>query len=231
MIHLIKLELKKGRLSSYFWGPIITYGAIAGFMLLLYFTEGNNTAEPAFLNLTEMLQIIDIFVRGTFIIYASTLLSKLVISEFRDNTMALLFTYPVSRQKLIFAKLSMVFLWTFANVIIANLVVGIVLVPVNAYFGYVSDPLTSQLLYQHGTYVLMQAFGAAGISLLPLYFGMRKKSAPATIVSSFLIGAIVCSNNMGFSLSSIIAIPLTLAVLGILISYMSFRNIDQTDVA
>jgi ABC-type transport system involved in multi-copper enzyme maturation permease subunit len=231
MLHLIKLELKKGRFTGYLWGSLIAYAAIAGLMLLLYLVEGNNAADPPFVDLTELLQAIDLFVRATFIIYASVLLSKLIISEFNDKTMALLFAYPVSRKKIIFAKLSMVFFWTFANVLLANLIIGFILLSVNSKVGYLPETLTLELQIQHGIQVLMQAFGAAGMSLLPLVLGIRKKSVAVTIVSSIIVVMIVNSNNMGFSLSSIIAIPISLAVLGIFVTYMSFRNIDKVDIA
>lgn len=98
MLHLIKLELKKGGLSSYLWGSVVAYAAIAGFMMLIYFVEGPNVQEPIFRSYTEMFETIDLFVRGTFIIYASVMISKLIISEFRDKTITLLFAYPVSRK-------------------------------------------------------------------------------------------------------------------------------------
>ncbi|MDU2239324.1 MAG: ABC transporter permease [Paenibacillus sp.] len=230
MLQLIKLELKKGRLTSYLWGSLIAYIAIAGMMMLIYFVDGANIEEPAFRDYAELLSMIDLLVRATFIVYASVLLSKLIISEFKDKTIALLFAYPVNRKKLIFAKLTMVFVWTFVNVIVANLLIDLIMVGVNTVAGYLSDPLQAELLFNHGLHVLMQAFGAAGMSLLPLVAGLRKKSVPATIVSSIAIVAVVCSNNLGFSLSSIIAVPLSLAALGILITYLSFRQIDRVDV-
>lgn len=230
MLQLIKLELKKGRLTSYLWGSLIAYIAIAGMMMLIYFVDGANIEEPAFRDYADLLSMIDLLVRATFIVYASVLLSKLIISEFKDKTIALLFAYPVSRKKLIFAKLAMVFVWTFVNVIVANLLIDLIMIGVNRVAGYLSDPLQAELLFNHGLQVLMQAFGAAGMSLLPLVAGLRKKSVPATIVSSIAIVAVVCSNNLGFSLSSIIAVPLSLAALGIIITYLSFRHIDRVDV-
>ncbi|WP_178022260.1 ABC transporter permease [uncultured Paenibacillus sp.] len=230
MLQLIKLELKKGRLTSYLWGALIAYFAIAGMMMLIYFVDGANIEEPAFRDHADLLSMIDLLVRATFIVYASVLLSKLIISEFKDKTITLLFAYPVNRKKLIFAKLAMVFVWTFVNVIVANLLVDLIMIGVNSVAGYLSDPLQAELLFNHGLHVLMQAFGAAGMSLLPLVVGLRKKSVPATIVSSIAIVAVVCSNNLGFSLSSIIAIPLSLAALGIIITCLSFRHIDRVDV-
>lgn len=230
MLQLIKLELKKGRFGSYLWGSIIAYFAIAAFVGSMYSFGASQIEEIPFTSMTELLTLIDLVVRGTFIIYASVLLTKLIINEFKDNTISLMFTYPISRRKLIFAKLAMVFGWTFANVVIANLLLDALFVSINSVFQYIPDPLTTELLLNHSLTVLMQAFGAAGMSLLPLVIGLPKKSVPMTITSSIVIVMVVCSNNSGFSLSSIIAIPLSLAVLGIFITYLSFRNIDHVDI-
>lgn len=230
MQHLIKLELKKGSMKGYIWGSLMTYGILGGFLLLIYMVEGKNQVEPVFQSYEEMLGLIDTLVRATFIIYASALISKLIIGEFRNKTMALLFTYPVSRKKLIFSKLTIVFIWTFTNIIVANLLLSSLFLAVNNATGYVDDTMTTTLLYQQGAHVLMHALAAAGMSLLPLAVGMRKKSITSTVISSVFIVMLVCSNNMGFSLSSIIAIPVSLGGLGVLLTYLSFRNIDKVDV-
>ncbi|WP_214627837.1 ABC transporter permease [Paenibacillus agaridevorans] len=230
MLNLIKLELRKGHLKGYAWGSLLAYGIIAGFLALIYFTEGPISEEPIFASYPDMLEMIDVLVRATFIIYGAALLSKLVISEFRDKTMGLLFAYPVSRKKLMYAKLSIVFIWTFTNVVIANVLVDTIFLIINENMGYVDDQWSNSLLYEHGLTILMQAIGAAGISLLPLLFGMRKKSVVATIVSAVLIVMLVASNNMGFTLSSIIAIPLSLSAIGVLLAFWSFRDIDKVDV-
>ncbi|MNR47136.1 hypothetical protein D3C85_1661970 [compost metagenome] len=76
----------------------------------------------------------------------------------------------------------------------------------------------------------MYAVSAAGISLIPLFFGMRRHSVPFTIVSAVLIVSLLSSNNNGFALSNVIAIPIALCFIGILIAYMTIRNVDTKDV-
>ncbi|MFB5676370.1 ABC transporter permease [Paenibacillus terreus] len=228
MLHLIKLELMKGRKGSYLWGAITAYAIIAGLMLLVLFVD--DTLEEVFPNDAEMLTVIDTLTRITFVIYASVLLSRLIIREYKDRTMELLFTYPVSRKKIIFAKLIIVAVWTFINIVISNLLISSLLLLVNRTLGDIPVVMTPEMLYQHYLKSMIQALAAAGMSLLPLAVGIRWKSEAATVVSSIVIISVVSSNNMGFSLSSIIAIPLTLAVFGILMAYLSFRNIDHTDI-
>ena len=62
---------------------------------------------------------------------------------------------------------------------------------------------------------------------------MRKKSTPTTITSAVIIGMLI-SGNVGpgnqVSMFDFIAIPIVLCLLGIFISYLSFRKIDKIDV-
>lgn len=66
-------------------------------------------------------------------------------------------------------------------------------------------------------------------SLVPIFFGMRKHSIPATIISSVVIVMLISSTSPGFSISSVVYIPLSLAAFGLLFSYMAIRNADKQD--
>lgn len=232
MLHLVKLELKKGGLRGYILGALIAYAAIAGLLMLMYFLpDDGSSGAPAFKDKGEIFSVVNTLVSATFIIYSASLLSRLIINEFKDRTMTLLFSYPVSRKQLIFAKLSVVFVWCCIAIVLGNVLLNTLMLVVNAYAGKVVGVLSAfDWLRQFGA-VTLQAIGAAGMSLLSLVIGLKRRSVSATIVSSIFIVAIVCSNNFGFSLSSIIAIPLSLATIGIIGAYLSFRNIDQVDVA
>ena len=76
----------------------------------------------------------------------------------------------------------------------------------------------------------MNSIATAGISLIPLLFGMHRKSAPATIVTSILISTILNSTSGDFTLFSIIAVPLSLGLFGLFIGYYSIRNIEKKDL-
>lgn len=82
---------------------------------------------------------------------------------------------------------------------------------------------------------LLNAFMIAGISLIPLLFGMRKKSTASTITSaviiSFVINATVSNGGSSTSLFQFIAVPMTLCLLGLILGYFSFYRVDRCDVA
>lgn len=82
---------------------------------------------------------------------------------------------------------------------------------------------------------LIHAFMIAGISLIPLSFGMRKKSTASTITSAVVIGFVVnttvSDGGSSTSLFHFIAIPIALCLLGLILGYLSFHKVDRTDVA
>lgn len=87
----------------------------------------------------------------------------------------------------------------------------------------------SEIISQQAVKMAVFAFGAAGTSLVPIFFGMRRHLVPATIISSVVIVMLISSTSPGFSISSVVYIPLSLAAFGLLFSYMAIRNADKQD--
>jgi len=229
VLKLIKLEIKKVKMWGYIKGGIIANLVMVAVLAIIIFGSKNeggmdiNSFNDAFL-------LVDSLVKSTFIIFAAVLLARFVIEEYKNNTITLLFMYPINRKKLILAKLIIVALFTFIAIVLSNIFVDFVLYVINSFYNFIPDKLTNIIIINTFITIIISALASSGMALIPLYFGMRKKSVPTTIVSAILIVAIVCSNNGGYSLSSIIAIPISLAIIGIFISYLSIRNIEHVDV-
>lgn len=77
---------------------------------------------------------------------------------------------------------------------------------------------------------LVYSLSASFIGLIPLFFGMRKKSVPTTILSSIIIIIFAYSHIKGLSLGGLKLLPVVLAVVGLLVSCMSIRNIENHDL-
>jgi ABC-type transport system involved in multi-copper enzyme maturation permease subunit len=229
MLNLMKLEMKKNKFGWYFRGVILANVLIVLFMCFISYVT-RLEGESIFTGLSEALSVIGTFVRVTFVVFASVLFAKLIIDEYKNNTISVLFTYPIQRKKLILSKILLIMGITFIVIVVSNVFVAGSFVIVNQYFHFVQDELTSDLISSELINIVVQSIAATGMSLISLYFGMRKKSVPATIVSSLLIVGVINSNNNDFSLSSIIAIPLTLGVIGVCVAYFTFRNIERTDI-
>ena len=229
MLKLIKLEMKKIKISGYVKGAF--FSAIGILVMLFAFMFIDKIEGLKVLtDYNEAFLVVDVMVRVTFVIFASVLISRLIINEYKDNTISILFTYPINRKKLIMSKLLIVLVFTFLAIIISNIFVDSILIIINSVYNIIPGNVTMDVINKNLLKIIMNALSSSGMSLIPLYFGMRKKSASATIVSSILIATVINSNNIGFSLSSIIAIPISFAILGVLIAYMSIRNIEKVDI-
>ena len=230
MFKLIKLEIKKYKLQRYIKTAVTANLIILAFVLFINYSS-KYESEIAMKNYPEVFTVIDTFVTVTFIIFASVLISRIVIGEYKNKTITMLFMYPIDRKKLFIAKLSIVVIFTFITVIISNLFLGISFYFFDQLAHFIPEKLTIDMIIRNSVNIIIHAFTSSFISLISLYFGMRKKSSASTIISASIIASIICSNgNSGFQLNSIVAVSLSLAAIGAVVSYMCIRNIEHIDV-
>ena len=230
MLKLIKLEMKKFKLKGYIKGVVIANLVMLAFIFIISYTSRYET-KAAIENYTMLFSVIDTFVTVTFIIFASVLISKIVIGEYKNKTITMLFMYPIDRRKLFIAKLSIVVIFTFITMIISNLFLGISFYFFDQLVHFIPEELTINIIIKNSVNIIIHAFTSSFISLISLYFGMRKKSSGSTIISASIIASIICSNgNNGCQLNSIVSVSLSLATIGAFISYMCIRNIEHVDI-
>lgn len=228
MLRLIRLEMKKFKLGWYVKGALIAniiLTAIICFVFFLAQTEGDLQVTTY----QEVNILIGATVRSTFIVFASVLIAKIVIEEYRNKTILMLFSYPVSRKKLIASKLILITLLTFITMMLSNaFVVGMFSI-INAYFPIVPFEITGNQFLGELLNIVLFSFSSAGMSLIPLFFGMRNYSVPATIGSSLIVVAVANSYNPAFSLATFIPLQLGFAAVGGVIAYLAIRNIENED--
>ncbi|MED0589271.1 ABC transporter permease [Bacillus subtilis] len=225
-MNLIRIELRKMKIGWYVRGAIIANLIIMGFLwLITEKADGGDSLQ----SMEEAFLIIGAFVRAVFIIFGAVLITKLVISEYKNKTILVMFTYPISRKKLLTVKLMIAGGLTFITILLSNILIAAVFFGLNSIYHFIPGELTSEIISQQAVKMAVFTFGAAGTSLVPIFFGMRKHSVPATIISSVVIVTLTSQTSPGFSISSVVYIPLFLAALGIIFSCMAIRNVDKQD--
>ncbi|EJQ66955.1 ABC transporter permease [Bacillus mycoides] len=233
MFKLMKLEWKKHQLSSYFKSVAICIIAIFTVVNLMAL-GAKDEVDGLFSDFTQQMVLINTVIRITFIIFSSVILSRLIIDEYKNKTIQLLFMYPLQRKMLMRAKLTIVFCFCFVSTIIATFSISLLVYFVSPMMGLIETPATIGEIIAIVPTTFISAFMISGISLIPLFFGMRKKSTPTTITSAVIIGMLISSNvgsgNGQVSMFNFIGIPIVLCLLGIFISYLSYRKIDKIDV-
>lgn len=227
LFKLMRLEFKKHKLDWYVRGTVIANILIAAFIWLI---AADGEPGEGFADYQEVFFAIGIFVRATFIIFASALIARLIIQEYKNKTITLMFMYPVHRRSIILSKFILISGITFLTIIISNIFVAGAFFTLNHYFEYVPFVLTFDLLVEQGMGMLIYALAAVGISLMPVFFGMLKKSVVTTIASSIFVVTMISSTSYDFSLSSILAVPISLGLLGMLLALWSIRNLENVDV-
>ncbi|GAA0136788.1 ABC transporter permease [Paenibacillus sp. YSY-4.3] len=228
MIKLMKLELKKHSLGWYFSSAFIASLCIIAILILVNYVEAPH--EVPLRDLDEALVVVGAVARVTCVILGGVLVAKLIVEEYKNKTIFILFSYPISRKKLIGAKLLFIMILTFITVFVTNLFSAGLLVLLNSYLHFIPGNVDTEFLLKQVLSIFTFSVATAGTSLIPLYFGMRKQSVPATIVSAIFIVALIGSHNPGFSIASIVYVPLALAVVGVAIAGWTIRNVERTDV-
>lgn len=229
MFKLVKLEIKKFKLWNYWKAITLCNLLFIAFLNMIYFIEKSEGNIP-FESFDMVASIIGAMVRITFTIFASVIIVKLIIDEYKNKTMDVLFSYPIKRKKIIRAKLSIVFTFTFVNVLFSTLFLEGLVYLTEMRFDILPGNIESEAILRNIMGALLTAIATAGISLIPLLFGLHRKSAPKIIISSVLIASILNSTNGDFTLFSFIAIPLSLCLFGLFIAFYSIRNIEKNDL-
>ncbi|EJQ36236.1 hypothetical protein IEC_03706 [Bacillus toyonensis] len=228
MLRLMKLEMKKFKLGWYVRRAIIANIAI---LALLIFTSivSQIEGDPEMRDPQMVLLMASTLVRATFIIFGSVLIARLIIGEYKNKTILLMFSYPINRKKMMISKLVITAILTFITVIVSNILVVGVFFGIDSYFSILPNSFTIDQLKQEGINLVPLAVATAGISLIPLYFGMRKRSVPTTIVSSLIVVSIAM-NSTTFSVATFLPLQLALVTIGVAIAYYGIKNIEKEDI-
>lgn len=229
MFNLMKLEFKKYKIMGNIKGVTIANLIILAFLLMSIFgTKANN--EMIFNTWNDTFLFTSMFVRITFSIYAGVLISKLIIGEYKNKTINILFTYPINRKKVMISKLIIVAAFAFIAMIISNIFISSILYLLNTFINFTNEALTIKVLLPNLADIVLYSFIYSLISLIPVYVGMLRKSGSSTIVTSVILISVLNSGNAGHTLSSIIIIPIFFAILGLISCYLFIKNIEKIDV-
>ncbi|CAH2461541.1 MULTISPECIES: ABC transporter permease [Bacillus cereus group] len=229
MLRLMKLELKKFKLGWYVKRAIIANIVILALLIFVSFVS-QIEGDPEIRDPQAILLMASALVRGTFIVFGGVLIAKLIIDEYKNKTMLLMFSYPINRKKMMVSKLAITALLTFITVILSNIFVVGIFFGIDSYFSILPNPFTVDQLMQEGIKLVPLTIATAGMSLIPLYFGMRKRSVPTTIVSSIIVVLIAINNNPMFPIATFLPLQLAFAAIGVTIAYYGIKNIEKEDV-
>lgn len=141
-----------------------------------------------------------------------------------------MFTYPVSRRKIIFSKIVAVWMFAFASLILTRAAVFIML---KLCGNFLAPSFLLNYSLTDASFWLGQltcSVETVTISLLAVWGGLMRKSKSASIVFSVVLVIIMQGAVGEVSLRSQGWVPILLTILGAVSIIGYFRNVEKKDV-
>ena len=207
MLSLIKIEINKVSKVKLFLAWLITIFIVSGITGIIIMGLGTDNKLGEFVGqsindyrgtsqwegwVIAMSLFSSLFTKAAFLIFESYLLSIIIIDEFKRRTIFQLFSYPISKIKLLWGKVLSVILISFIAHFTAHIVIELFIKLMAFLTGENYIPFTNYLINLVGI-----TFGTVLIGLIPFVLGMIKYSTPITILSGLGLAALLSNATPG----------------------------------
>lgn len=195
MNKLISLELKRNRLRSYHTSVFISGVLMLGLLYLLAAIpklDPSETDLEMFLSYHSLVGLTNIMLMVIFIILSAVMSAKFIIEEYAGKKAILLFSYPVSRQKVLSAKMCMVFFYTVTAMCVCGIVIFGIFFATESVFQICSDTLNLNTILYCGFSLVCYSLLAGVWGIVALWIGFGKQSITVTIVAAVIISIVMC---------------------------------------
>ena len=243
MLSLIKIEINKVSKSKLFLAWFATILIVLGVTGIIIMGLGTDNKLGEFVGQgSNNFRIADkwenwaiatslfssLFTKAAFLIFEAYLLSIIFIDEFKQRTIFQLFSYPISKIKLLWGKVISVILISFIAHFTAHLVIQLLikLVAVLTESNYI--PVVNQLIN-----LIVISFWTVLIGVLPFVIGMIKYSTPITMLSGLGLAALLSNATPGSLTNNFVNNSLFLifaSFISIIIASVSIYNISRKDI-
>ncbi len=228
MLKLMKLELKRNRIKGYFLAVQIITAAMLGFTYLFALMPQIDKSQRDL----ELLMSYGVFSRLLcvisllcFSVLSAVMFNRFVVEEYTGKKAILLFSYPVDRSMILWAKVFTVFLFTVAAMTSSGLITFSIFFITEATFHFMKDTLTLNVLLQTFGFVLTYAVIAASFAAISLWVGYWKKSASATLVANIILVSLL-GNLLVMGIPNA-PVAMGVAAFSIIISFIFVRNLHS----
>ena len=227
MKHLMKLEIKKYKLTKYIKGIFIAAVCIIAF-ITISLVDSMTDPEQTKDTYDSVVRMLNLLVTGTFVVFSSVLTAKYIIGEYKDRTILLMFTYPVKREKIILTKLAMICSFTGISIAIGYALCLAYVTIAEVIFDVTASTITVELIIYGIKEMIISVILGSVLSLFPYIIGIAKKSVSLPIIVGVL-AAFIQTPLMGRNPDLVdaivkIAFLMVIALLGVKITFKNKIN-------
>lgn len=202
MMKLIKLELRRNNLKPYLWGSlgIFIFAVIMGvFFSALPLIDPADPSAKMMSDFTTLSSLVSIIVMSSYAILGTVMHTKFIVEEYTGRKNVLLFTYPQKRSQILLAKFILTFAFTFAALMISNVIALLLIGLVGNMTGLIINPIGMGNVINILLISIILGFIANLISTIALRVGFFKKSIIWTIVTAIVLVSPLGNSVMLFS--------------------------------
>lgn len=204
MLKLVRLEWKKNNILKHIRIAVITTAILMLFMLMT--AREMETAETVEAYGKSMLNAsVALCVHMSYMVFTGVMIAAYIVGAYEKKTINLMFSYPISRSKIILSKVFAVWIFNFAAMAASKALLYFGLILTKSFTGISAEGL----LVGEPSFWLDAIFSSAAmvsISFIALPVGMKMKSSKAAIVAAVIIvcftqgqiGSVTLVNNMTF---------------------------------
>ena len=243
MLSLIKIEINKVSKVKLFLAWLITIFIVSGITGIIIIGLGTDNKLGEFVGqsindyrgtsqwegwVIAMSLFSSLFTKAAFLIFESYLLSIIIIDEFKRRTIFQLFSYPISKIKLLWGKVLSVILISFIAHFTAHIVIQLFIKLMAFLTGENYIPFTNYLINLVGI-----TFGIVLIGLIPFVLGMIKYSTPITILSGLGLAALLSNATPGsltYNFVDNVFFLIIASVISLMIVSFSIYTISKKDI-
>lgn len=231
----IKLELKRIPIRTYVIASFIIAITMLGFLYLFAYApmlEPNDKDMEIFMGYNNLIPLFCGLNMYVFCVLSAVMYSKFIIEEYAGKRSYLLFSYPVSRCKIVVSKLSVVSGFTIISMIISDIAIFLIFGITEKFIHLTSEEFTVSSFLQAVTTTLVMAFIAASIGVVAVGIGFIKKSIPTTIISAVLIASLMANIVVSTTANRLVmyAFAMVIIFIGTIMAMLLIKKVISMEV-
>lgn len=228
MTKLLSLELKRSSLRSYHVATVLSGVSLLAFqyfMAAIPYIDPTDADIALFSSYDFLFNLSHLLGMMVFSILGAVMGARLIVEEYSGKRAILLFSYPLSRKKLMGIKLKLVFLYPVAAMLLCGLVIDVLFFITESLFPLGSGDITIKAVLWILLSLLCHSLITGALAIFALWIGFLKRSVSVTIVSAVIAATVVCQ---AVSLTFTIR-PVLFTMLGIvtIVAIIAVKHIFQ----
>lgn len=228
MLKLIRLEWKKNNIAKY---VIRTYLMTAVLLLLIIACAGELEAKETELAYgNSMLKSgVELFTNMSFILLTSVMLASFIVGSYKNKTIHLMFSYPISRKKILLSQMLSVWIFNFTALVLSKIFIYGMLIIAQEYTYITAEgiALESGMFYLE---ILVDSAVMVSVSFIALLIGLKMKSSKATIIAGTIIVCLTQGNIGAYTFIGNITFYAMLLLISAVSVFLALYKIETRDV-